>query len=213
MASIRAMDSGRWQAVVRRRGLKAVFRTFNTKTDATKWARIMESEIERGLWHDTTKAETTTLADAIHRYSDEVTSRKKSKESELSTMRVWLSTPLAKLSLARITSEGIAKLRDEWMKTYAPATVVRRMTPIAHMFVTAKKEWGMTSLVNPFDSVKKPTVSNERTRRVSCRRNCDFGDPIVLAHGDCCRQSPRFKRSRRVQPFVFDENICGSAAG
>lgn len=128
---------------------------------------MSESEMERELWRDTTKAESTTLEDAIHKYMAEVTSKKRSIESELLTMRVWLATPVAKLSLARITSEDIAKPRDGWMKTYAPATVVRRMTPLAHLFVTAKKEWGMTSLVNPFDSVKKPTVSNERTRRVS----------------------------------------------
>lgn len=183
MATITQKPSGSWQAKIRKTGYAPVSKTFLTRCDAESWARKTESEIERGLWHDTTKAETTTLADAIHRYSDEVTSRKKSKESELSTMRVWLSTPLAKLSLARITSEGIAKLRDEWMKTYAPATVVRRMTPIAHMFVTAKKEWGMTSLVNPFDSVKKPTVSNERTRRVSegeIARVCAATKSVVL---------------------------------
>ena len=61
MAAIRAMESGRWQAVVRRRGLKAVFRTFSTKTDATKWARIMETEIERGVFVDRSEAERTTV--------------------------------------------------------------------------------------------------------------------------------------------------------
>lgn len=167
MATIEQRTEGTWQVRIRKKGYPATVKTFLNKRDAESWARMTESEMERGLWRDTTKAESTTLADAIRRYMAEVTSKKRSIESESSTMRVWLATPLAKLSLARITSEDIAKLRDEWMKSYAPATVVRRMTPIAHLFVTAKKEWGLTTLVSPFDSVKKPAVSNERTRRVS----------------------------------------------
>lgn len=138
-----------------------------SKRDAVAWARKTESEIERGLWRDTTREESTTLTVAIQRYLVEVTSKKRSARSERSTMGIWLETPIARLSLARITSEDIARLRNEWLKTLAPASVVRRMTPLAHLFVTAKKEWGMTSLVNPFDSVKKPSVSDERTRRVT----------------------------------------------
>lgn len=167
MATIVARGDRQWQAKIRKLGFQSVSKTFVSKRDAESWARKTESEIERGLWRDTTREESTTLADAIKKYKLEVTSNKRSVKREESTLRIWLETPLAKLALARITSEDIAKLCNEWLKSLAPASVVRQMTPLAHLFTTARKEWGMSSLVNPFDSVKKPSVSDERTRRVS----------------------------------------------
>lgn len=167
MATIEQRTEGSWQVRIRKKGYPATVKTFLNKRDAESWARKTESEIERGLWRDTTREESTTLADAIARYKAEVTIHKRSVTREESTLRIWLETPLANVSLARIASEDIAKLRNEWLKSLAPASVVRRMTPIAHLFTTARKEWGMTSLVNPFDSVKKPSVSDERTRRTS----------------------------------------------
>jgi integrase len=47
-----------------------------------------------------------------------------------------------------------------------------RQTPlakriVANMFNTARKEWNMESLSNPVELVRKPSVSNARTRRVT----------------------------------------------
>jgi hypothetical protein len=46
MASIRELETGNWQAQIRRRGIKAIVRTF--KTEAARWVRLHESEIDRG---------------------------------------------------------------------------------------------------------------------------------------------------------------------
>ena len=46
MATIRKLR-GRWQAQVRRRGMKPRCKSFDTKTDAEKWARELESQVDR----------------------------------------------------------------------------------------------------------------------------------------------------------------------
>ena len=45
--------------------------------------------------------------------------------------------------LASIRGADIAALRDEWLQDYAPATVLRRLAVLSHVFNVARKEWGM----------------------------------------------------------------------
>ncbi len=65
MATIRKLR-GRWQAQVRRRGMAPRAKNFDQKADAEKWARSLESELDRrGMLPDTRVAESTTLRSGI----------------------------------------------------------------------------------------------------------------------------------------------------
>jgi integrase len=61
----------------------------------------------------------------------------------------------------------VAGLRDQWLKDYKPATVLRRLAILSHVFSIARKEWGMESLSNPVELVRKPQPNNARTRRIA----------------------------------------------
>ena len=56
-----------WQAQIIRRRYERQYRTFDTKAEA--WAAIIESEIARGVFVSRSEAESTTLAEALARYS------------------------------------------------------------------------------------------------------------------------------------------------
>lgn len=103
MATIRALDSGGWQAIVRRRGIKPAVRTFTTKTDATRWARVLESEIDRGVFLDRTEGERTTMGELIDRYLAKVTPRKKSAHREVLRLN-GLKRHFGRFSLAALRS-------------------------------------------------------------------------------------------------------------
>lgn len=61
MATIRKLR-GRWQAQVRRRGMKPRCKSFDTKTEAEKWARELEAQVDKfGAAPDTRILESTTL--------------------------------------------------------------------------------------------------------------------------------------------------------
>ena len=49
MATIRQLR-GRWQAMVRRRGVPLRCKSFDKRTDATRWARELEAEADRSGW-------------------------------------------------------------------------------------------------------------------------------------------------------------------
>jgi len=68
-----------------------------------------------------------TLSSVIARYLDEVSSHKKGFAAERSIAKVWGGTRLAGRAITRISNNDLIALRDEWLHTKAPATVVRRL--------------------------------------------------------------------------------------
>ena len=54
-------------------------RTFDLKTDGQRWAKQIESEMDRGVFVSRTEAEATTLAQALERYAQEVAPQKKDR--------------------------------------------------------------------------------------------------------------------------------------
>ena len=94
--------SGSWQALVKKKGFGQIGRTFDTKAEAETWAKIVESEMVRGVFVTRNEAENTTLSEALDRYEREVIPAKKGALQESSRIRIWKRTPLAKRFLASI---------------------------------------------------------------------------------------------------------------
>ena len=167
MATIRKKGDYQWHVQVRKRGYPQQTKTFTTRAEAQAWVNMIESEMSRGVWLDRGEAESTTLAEALTRYEREVTPKKRSADDEVSKLRVISRAEIAKRMLASVRSADIAALRDKWLEDgSAPATVVRLMALLSHLFSTARREWGMESLANPVQLVSKPRVSNARARRL-----------------------------------------------
>lgn len=169
MAAIRKRGPHQWEAQIRRRGFPPQSKTLNTKAEAEAWAQMIESEMARGVWLSRGEAEATTLSDALDRYEREITPGKKSAVGEKSFLRIWRATPMSKSLMAAIRSADVAKLRDQWLKEYEPSTVLRRLAVLSHVFTIARKEWGMESLSNPVELVRKPRANDARTRRIAVK--------------------------------------------
>jgi len=166
MATFRKRGPYQWEVQIRKRGYPAQSKTFNTKAEAEAWAKMIESEMARGVWISRGEAESTTLREALERYQAEIVPHKKGKVQEVSVIKMLLTLPLALRPLASIRGADLASLRDAWQKDYAPATVLRRLAVLSHVFSVARKEWGMESLSNPVEVIRKPVVKNARVRRV-----------------------------------------------
>nr|WP_246327128.1 hypothetical protein [Burkholderia guangdongensis] len=112
MASITRRGDLQWQARVRRKGYPVQIKTFNTRAEAEAWARLIESEIDRGVFVSRAEAESTTLAEALDRYDREIAASKKGYVQEASLLRMWKSTVIASRPMASVRSADIAKLRS-----------------------------------------------------------------------------------------------------
>ena len=156
-----------WQAHIRRRGFPAQVRTFDMKAEAQAWAATIESEMARGVFVSRTEAEGTTLSEALARYRNEVIPKKKQEAREDRRAAALAQHPLACRPLASIHGKDIAA----YMSTRACAgaggnTIRLDLALLSHLFTIARKEWGMESLGNPVEMVRKPKLPQGRTRRL-----------------------------------------------
>jgi integrase len=151
---------------VRRRGIKPAVRTFSTKAGATRWARLIESEIERGVFLDHSEAERTSIAELIDRYLDEVTPTKRSASREKQRLNA-LKRHFGKYSAAALRSAHIAVYRDERLADgIAGATIVKELNSLSHLLDVAIKDWSIALPGNVARQVRRPQVARGRDRRL-----------------------------------------------
>jgi integrase len=162
---------------IRRKGLPATSKSFDiagprqsdinvAQRSAEAWARMVESEMDRGVFQSRSESEQTTLGECLTRYQAEVTPHKKGAAQEHGKINMLLGHSLANRYMASIRGADLAAYRDERLKAAAPATVVREMAILSHVFNVARKEWGMENLSNPIEVVRKPKLPNGRDRRL-----------------------------------------------
>ncbi len=109
MASLRKRND-KWQARVRRTGHNPRSKSFLTRTDALRWIRQTEQELDRvGLAYDPSVLERMTVADLLNRYLAEITPSKRGAASERKRLEVFLRAEWAKLTLAGLTPQTFTR--------------------------------------------------------------------------------------------------------
>jgi integrase len=167
MATLRKLDSGKWQCIVRRKGHAPVFKTFNTRSDGDKWARHLEGEMDRGAFISRTTADSTTLGELIDRYIDEVSPLKRSCKNDVQRLR-YLRNHFGKLSASAVRSSHIAQWRDKRLSEgKAGSTVVKEINSLSHVIDVAIKDWNIGLPSNPVKMVRKPKQARGRDRRIN----------------------------------------------
>jgi hypothetical protein len=165
MASFRKHGNG-WQGRVRRRGYPDITKTFENKSEAEKWARAIESEIDKGQFVNVCEAQRTSLGDLIARYLVEVTPTMKGANEDTIRLKAIIRKPIARWSLANLNASRIAAFRDERMKQVSSGTVIRELAYLSSIINHARREWGINT-PNPVQHVRKPVSPVGRTRKLS----------------------------------------------
>lgn len=164
----------RWQAIVRLKGQAAQTKTFRTKAEATRWARQVESEIDRGVFVSRAESEQTTVHDLLSRYVSEVLPRLKGGHKESSRIKT-LQYGMGQYSLAALNSSLIAQYRDKRLSTISEKTgrligtqsVKHELGLLQRALKMAVMEWGIALPAGiPTALVKKPSLPASRTRRL-----------------------------------------------
>ncbi len=168
MASYRKRKDN-WQVQIRRQDHPPLSKSFKLKSDGERWARTIESAIDRGELVASSEPTNTikTLGDLMTRYRDRVTPQKRGKDTEALRINKFLSHPLCKINVKSITPPLIAQYRDERLKKVKGDTVRRDLTILSHAFNIAIREWGIPLVINPVSRVDRPKPSKGRDRRVS----------------------------------------------
>ena len=162
-----------WQAKVRRKGFPAQSKTFNTKSEAQRWAALIESEMARGMFLSRKEAERTTLGELIDRYIAEITPTHRGSSSEALRLKAMARHPIATQFVATLRPGDFATYRDGRSKgsrdekPVKPATVHRELGLFQQVIDRAQREWGIALQDNPVRLVTRPKLHNERKRRLA----------------------------------------------
>jgi len=162
MATVRKLRN-KWQAQVRLKGVKPQAKSFTLKSDAVAWARMIEAEIQRGVFVDTAVAQQMTVKDAIDRYLLTITHKKDSRV-EVSTAKPVIKY-LGDISLFNLSNQDLAEFRDQQLQSVGPTTVVHRLSLLSKVLKIAHQEWNIP-FPKGIPNVRKPKRPNGRDRRL-----------------------------------------------
>ena len=163
MATI-SKHRGKWKCQVRKQGYPTRSKSFLSMTDAEKWGRSVEAEMDRGVHVPDKEADGTTLADLLGRYLLEISPAKRSGNSDKSRVAA-VTKRLGAYKLTALTPKLLAEYRDEKLRTLNPQTVIHHLALINRTLTLATREWGFV-LPGGVPKVVKPKLPPGRDRRV-----------------------------------------------
>jgi integrase len=165
MASIKQRTSG-YQAQVRRKGFPTLSRMFASRKDAEAWARMIESDMDRGTFLDRTEAERTTLGELLKKYQKEISPRKRAGAIEVIRINRFLNNEkLCSYKASALTGKLLSEWRDKRLKEVSGSSVNRELNLLSHAINIARKEWGI-HISNPVEYIQRPKNNQPRERRL-----------------------------------------------
>ena len=162
MATFRKRND-KWQARVQRTGQSSIAKSFNSKADAVKWSRNVESQLDLGTLAP--KQTMPRLRSMLERYAAEVTPTKKGESQERYRSAQLIKTKLADLFVDKITGEVVAKYRDQRLTEVSNNTVRLELAFLSVVFEQSRKEWGL-AVSNPVRQIRMTKPGKPRTRRL-----------------------------------------------
>ncbi len=154
----------RYMAVVRREGHSRTA-TFRTKSEARKWAEVIEATITKGKHLPNPEAKRRTVRDLLERYKRSEIPKKRDRRNPERYANFWIDR-IGNLKLARLTRAKVVEIRDELTEDKSPATVNRYLGLLGHACTMAEREWEWMDS-NPLRKVGRLSEAQGRVRYLS----------------------------------------------
>jgi len=167
MPTIRKKGEGQYHVQIRKRGYPTQTKTFTKEADARRWATIIESEMERGVFVSRAEAEATLVKDVLQRFATEVLPTKRSEQSDKSRIKT-LMVAFGDYRLASLNSTQVARFRDQRLKLVGPQSVIHEINLLNRVLKAATMDWGIALPGGlPTAQVRKPVKPRGRERRIT----------------------------------------------
>ena len=164
MAVLRKRHTGKWQVIIRKKGYPAIVRSFLDKSVASKWAKAIESQMDRRVFEDMSGAEATTLRSLLIKYRDEIIPNYKSCRTLTYKVNNLLKYKICYYSLLHLNSAHINEFKKQISVGRANKTINGYISTLSNIWELARKNWGIVlPAQNPFKLVTYLKVQNERT--------------------------------------------------
>ncbi|WP_321875689.1 site-specific integrase [Burkholderia cenocepacia] len=178
MATFQQRASGKWTAMVRKKGFPQQIQTFDTRKEAEMWATDVEARMNSDRFSHLEGG--VLLKDVIGMYLEKVTPEKKGSDSEEWRLKAIQRDSMAEYAVGKLTPAVIANWRDRRLegvegtngkrgneaRPVSGDTVNRELNLLHHVLEVARTEWGMGTPTNPVSDVRRPKNAAPRDRRV-----------------------------------------------
>ena len=163
MATIRKRKSGKWQVIIRKKNYPTIVRSFLEKGTASKYARDIETQMDKKIFEDLSGAEGTTLKQLIIKYRDEIVPEYKSAKILTYKLNYMLKFKICYYNLLQLNSTHIHKFKKEITVGRAPKTVNMYIQTLQTIWNIARSQWGITlPAQSPFALITYNKILNER---------------------------------------------------
>jgi integrase len=161
MATIRFdKNINKWQAIIRRKGIKQQSKVFKIKSQAIQWARSVECEIDKGNTVDFSLSKKITLNQIIEKIQP-IDSRERSRLNIL--MEYFNGSTVNLINPSRIALFVDLRLSQG----LSSATVVKDINTLSKLLKVAQRDWNVYLPNDPFKHIGKLKQSPSRVRRLS----------------------------------------------
>jgi integrase len=182
MATIRKRN-GKWSVEVRKVGYPKLHRTFFEKKDALKFAKDVETQMDKNQFEDYSGTAGITLKVLLIKYRNEITVNKKGAEEETSKLNLLLNHKVCLHSLMTLRSHHLYSFKTEWSKNRSAATVNKYLNLMSHAWTTARKVWGIAlPPQNPFELVSLDKEAPPRDRVLTRDEYQKLLDACTMSH-------------------------------
>ena len=156
-----------WQVIIRKKGFKTLVKSFSSRSDAYKWSRHMERNLDVGITSDFLEASKYQIKDIINRYLKENRHRhKKGWRVEEYRARLMLLDPVADVNFLHFSTKDIAEYRDRRLEVVSKTTFNKDLSFLNVLCDLAMNDWGINIPFNPCKNIKRLREPRPRKRRL-----------------------------------------------
>jgi len=152
---------------IKRQGHKDIYKTFKQKSDAMKWGRSVEIQLDQSRYKDTSNASKTTLKSVMERHLKERLRLVREPKKEQSRYNVIIKNDIVKRYLTNLTPQIFARYRDERLDDgLSPSTICRELSFMSIAIKKAIRHYNCWLPEHPIPNDIKPKESPPRNRRL-----------------------------------------------
>jgi len=158
---------GKYYVEIKRQGHKNIYKTFKQKSDAMKWGRSVEIQLDQSRYRDTSNASKTTLISVLERHLKERLRVVRQSNKEQSRYNVIIKHDIVKRYLSNLTPQIFARYRDDRLdQGMSASTVCRELSFMSVAIKKAVRLYNCWLPEHPIPNDIKPKESPPRNRRL-----------------------------------------------
>ena len=150
-------------AEIRVKGHPSLSQTFDRKSEAYRWAEETEAALRNDGFIGNAPPKDMLFDDALEKYLAEVSSQKAKSTHRRELYQSRSLHYFFGKTLKEITPALAAKFRDMRLGKVQPATVIKDLNLLSHIYTIALREWGIEA-TNPVTIIRKPKTPQGRLR-------------------------------------------------